>query len=154
MPKFVNHVRLSEGDRSSLLMLISKGAAPAKMILRANILLAADENSQQGRVNETEIAMRFHVSRQTVHNIRQQFSENGLEATVGRKKRDKPPIPAKITGDVEARIIAMSCNEPPKGRSKWTLRLLADKVIELQIVDSISYVSVGQVLKKTNSNRI
>jgi len=154
MPKFVNHVRLSEGDRSSLLMMISKGAAPAKMILRANILLATDENSQQGRVNETEIAMRFHVSRQTVHNVRQQFFEKGLEATVGRKKRDKPPIPAKITGDVEARIIAMSCNEPPPGRGKWTLRLLAEKVIELQIVDSISYVSVGQVLKKTNSNRI
>ena len=154
MPTIKNHVRLSEGDRSSLLRLVSRGVAPAKMILRANILLAANETNQQERVSETEISERFHVSRQTVHNVRQQFSANGLDAAVGRKKRDKPPIPAKITGDVEARIIAMSCSEPPLGRSKWTLRLLADKVIELQILDSISYVSVGQVLKKTNSNHI
>jgi hypothetical protein len=73
---------------------------------------------------------------------------------LAEKKRDIPPVPAKITGDVEARIIALSCNEPPEGRSKWTLRLLADKAVELEIIDSISYVSIGQVLKKTNSNHI
>lgn len=154
MPKIKNHVQLSEDERSTLLRLVSKGSAPAKTILHANILLAADENNQQGRSSEAEIAERFHVSRQTVHTVRQQYSENGLSTAVGRKKRDTPPVSAKITGDVEARIIAMSCNEPPPGRNNWTLRLLANRAVELEIIDSISYVSVGQILKKTSSNRI
>jgi len=101
-------------------------------------------------MKEAEIAQLFHVSQQTVHSIRQLYSEKGLDAAIGRKKRETPPVPAKITGDVEARIIALSCNEPPPGRSKWTLRLLADKAVELEIINSISYVAVGQLLKKTN----
>ena len=150
MPKIKNHVCLTDDERNTLLSLVSKGSSPAKMILHANILLAADENNIQGRTNEVAIAERFHVSKQTVHTVRQLYSEKGLKAAINRKKRDTPPVPAKITGDVEARIIAMSCSEPPQGRSKWTLRLLASKAVELEIVDSISYVAIGQVLKKTN----
>ena len=104
-------------------------------------------------MSEMEIAKIFRVSKQTVHTIRQQYSEQGLASAIGRKKRETPPVPAKITGDVEARIIALSCGEPPTGRSKWTLRLLADKVVELQILESVSFVAVGNVLKKTNSSR-
>lgn len=154
MPTIKFHVCLSANERTKLQNLVSKGSSTAKTIMHANILLAADENNLHGRKSEAEIAELFHVSRQTVHNVRQQYSEKGLTAAIGRKKRDTPPVPAKITGDVEARIIALSCNEPPEGRSKWTLRLLADKAVELEIIDRISYVSVGQVLKKTNSNRI
>jgi len=154
MPKVKNHVCLSSTERNRLQSLISKGAATAKSIMHANVLLAADENNTKGRMSEAEIAELMHVSKQTVHTIRQLYSEKGLDAAIGRKKRDTPPVPAKITGDVEARIIALSCNEPPSGRSKWTLRLLADKAVELEIIDSISYVAVGQLLKKTNSNRI
>ena len=150
MPKIRNHVSLTADERSTLLSLVSKGSAPVKMIMHANILLAADENGIQGRMSEVEIAECFHVSKQTVHTIRQRYSEKGLDEAIGRKKRDTPPVPAKITGDVEARIIAMSCSEPPHGRSRWTLRLLASKAVELEIVDSISHVAIGQVLKKTN----
>ncbi len=116
--------------------------------MHANVLLAADEISSKGQMREAEIAELLHVSKQTVHTIRQLYSEKGLDAALGRKKRETPPVPAKITGDVEARIIALSCNAPPQGRSKWALRLLADKAIELENIDSISHVAVGQLLKK------
>ena len=152
MPMVKNHVRLSATDRKKLQELISKGSATAKSIMHANILLATDENNPKGRMSETEAAEIFNVSKQTVHNIRQRYSEAGLDAAISRKKRDTPPIAAKITGDVEARIIALSCSAPPSGRSKWTLRLLADKAVELEIIESISYVAVGELLKKTNSN--
>lgn len=154
MPKVKNHVRLSSAERNRLESLISKGTATAKSIMHANVLLAADEISSKGQMREAEIAELLHVSKQTVHTIRQLYSEKGVDAALGRKKRDTPPVPAKITGDVEARIIALSCNAPPQGRSKWTLRLLADKAVELEIIDSISHVAVGQLLKKTNSNHI
>ncbi len=154
MPIIKNHVRLAANEQIDLQNLISKGSAPARMILHAHILLAADENSKHGRISEAEIAERFSTSRQTVHTVRRIYSQKGLTEAIGRKKRDTPPIPGKITGDVEARIIALSCSEPPQGRNKWTLRLLANKVIELEIIDSISHVAIGKVLKKTNSSLI
>ena len=121
--------------------------------MHAHVLLALDESSGKKR-SEHDVAAQFHVHFQTVHTVKKTFASQGLDAAIGRKPRTSPPVPAKITGDVEARIIALSCSEPPEGRTKWTLRLLADKVVELEIIDSISYVSVSQVLKKTNSNRI
>ncbi len=153
MPKSKNHVRLPEDERIALQSIVSKGSATARKIMHANVLLAADENGPEKQMSEMEIAKIFRVSKQTVHTIRQQYSEQGLASAIGRKKRETPPVPAKITGDVEARIIALSCGEPPTGRSKWTLRLLADKVVELQILESVSFVAVGNVLKKTNSSR-
>ena len=153
MPKSKNHVRLTVADRKALQEIVTKGSTTARTIMHANVLLAADEGSAKGRTSEAQIARLLHVSRQTVHSIRQQYSEHGLSSAVHRKKRETPPIPAKITGDVEARIIALSCSEPPQGRSRWTLRLLADKAVELEYIESISYVAVGNVLKKTSSNR-
>ena len=132
MPTIKNHVCLSADERKTLQSCISKGSAPARMILHASILLAADENSRRGRESEAEITELLHVSRQTVHTVRELYSEKGLDTAIGRKKRDTPPVPIKITGDVEARIIALSCSEPPQGRGKWTLRLLANKVVELE----------------------
>lgn len=148
MPKIKYHVRLSEEDRTTLLDLVSKGSASARSIMRANVLLAADENSSSGRKNEIEIAELFHVNKQTVHTIRKQYSEKGLDAVISRKKRETPPVEPKITGEVEAKIIALSCSTPPTGRAKWSLRLLADKAVELQYVDSISHEAVGRLLKK------
>jgi len=150
MPMKKYHVCLTADERKKLHNIVSKGTSPAKMIMHANILLAADENNNIGKKkSEIEIAEIYNVSKQTVHNIRKLCSEQGLVKALGRKKRKTPPVPPKITGDVEARIIALSCSEPPKGRAKWTLRLLADKVVELEILDSISYVTVRKVLKKT-----
>ena len=96
---------------------------------------------------ETEIAELYNVHQQTVHTIRKEYSQKGLEATVFRKKRETPPVAPKITGDVEAKIIALSCSTPPSGRSKWSLRLLAGKSVELQYVESISHEAVGRLLK-------
>jgi transposase len=148
MPKIKNHVCLSADERNTLQNLISKGSGTAKSIMHANILLAADENYTSVRKSEAEISELFHVSKQTVHTIRQLYSEKGLDAAVDRKKRDTPPVAPKIIGEVEAKIIALCCSTPPAGRAKWSLRLLADKAVELQYIDSISHEAVGRLLKK------
>ena len=148
MPKVKYRVRLTKKERSTLLDIVSKGSASARTIMRANVLLAADENNPKGKKSETEIAEIYNVHQQTVHTIRKEYSQNGLEATVSRKKRETPPVAPKITGDVEAKIIALSCSSPPPGRSKWSLRLLADKSVELHYVESISHEAVGRLLKK------
>jgi transposase-like protein len=83
-----------------------------------NVLLTADENSHDGQKSEAEIAKLFHVNRQSVHSIRKQYAEKGLTATIGRKKRETPPVETKITREVEAKIIALSCSSPPVGRSR------------------------------------
>jgi len=148
MPKIKYRVRLSPDERRTLMDLVSKGSASAKAIMHANVLLAADENSDGGHLSEAEIAERYHVNQQTVHTIRQRYAEKGLDAAIGRKKRETPPVEPKITGDVEAKIIALCCGASPTGRSKWTLRLLADKAVELQYIDSISHEAVRRLLKK------
>ncbi len=148
MPKIRFHVHLSEDERKTLLKIISKGTASAKSIMHANVLLAADENAEGGKKSEAEIAELFHVNRRTVHIIREQYSDHGLKVALGRKKRETPPVAPKLTGEVEAKIIALSCSAPPSGCSRWTLRLLADKAVELQYIDSVSHVAVGQLLKK------
>ena len=149
MPVIKYRVNLTDSERFELKELISKGSASAKMIMHANVLLEADEGVGKKK-KEQEIAKQFRVNKQTVHTIRKTYATKGLAAAIGRKQRNSPPVIPKITGDVEARIIAISCGTPPEGFDKWTVRLLADKVIELQIINSISYVSVHRLLKKTN----
>lgn len=120
--------------------------------MHANVLLTADENSTSGRKSEVDITALFHVNQQTVHTTRKRYSEKGLDAAIGRKKRETPPVEAKITSEVEARIIALSCSTPPTGRSRWSLRLLADKAVELHYIDSISHEAVGCLLKKRTAS--
>lgn len=86
--------------------------------------------------------------------VRSSYCEKGLEATINRKKRETPPVPAKVTGEVEAHVVALACSEPPEGYSKWTLRQLADKTVELGYIDSISHVTISTILKKMNLSRI
>lgn len=148
LPKVRYHVRLSDEERKALLKIISKGSASAKTIMHANVLLAADESAEGGKKSEAEIAQLFHVHQRTVHTIRQQYSEHGLQVALARKKRETPPVAPKITGEVEAKIIALSCSSPPPGRSRWSLRLLADKAVELHYIDDISHEAVGRLLKK------
>lgn len=148
MPKAKYRVRLSPEERNVLIELISKGSAPARAIMHANVLLATDERGGGERISEAEIAKRLHVNQQTVHAIRQRYAEKGLDAAITRKERTTPPVAPKITGDVEAKIIALSCSAPPTSRAKWSLRLLADRAVELQYIDSISHEAVGRLLKK------
>jgi hypothetical protein len=153
MPKKKYIVAFNDAERCELRKITKEGVNPARTILRANILLMSDANSgKKHSVKETACALGTTTT--TVQNVKASCCERGLEATLKRKRREAPPVPAKITGDVEAKIIAMRCTDPPEGHARWTLRLLADKAVELEIIDAISHVSVGNILKKTNSNRI
>lgn len=153
MPKVSYVVNLSDAERVKLLKITNKGTAAAKRILHANILLALDENNAN-KASAPVIGERFHVHRQTVQTIRKNYATKGLEAALDRKQRSKPPIDPKLTGDVEARIIALCCSNPPAGYQRWTLRLAAEEAIKLEIVESISHMSVGRILKKTNLSLI
>lgn len=140
-------VFLNPYHRTELEGIIKRGKHSATTIKRANILLDLDET--MGNVGkQEEIAARFKTSTSTVYNVSRQFVQKGLEAVLYRKKRETPPTQPIATGDIEARIIALACSEPPKGRSRWTLRLLEEKVVELKIVDAISDNTIGRLLKK------
>ncbi len=153
MPSFKYVIELSEQDKAELIDIVTKGKSPARTILRANILLASDRRSEK-YMTVSEISKAYHTTSTTVQNVRTSYCEKGLEATINRKKRETPPIPAKVTGEVEAQVIALACGKPPEGYSKWTLRLLADKTVELGYIDSISHVTVSTILKKTNLSLI
>ena len=147
MPSVKYVIELTDADRKTLSDIVSKGQSPAKLILRANILLASDKNNKK-HMTVAEIANAFNTTPTTVQNVRTSYANNGLEATINRKKRETPPVPPKVTGDVEAHIIALACGEPPEGYSRWTVRLLADKCVELNYAESISHMTVSRVLKK------
>ena len=151
MPSVKYIIELSDADRKTLQDIVAKGKSPAKAILRANILLASDRNNKK-HMTVAEIANAYHTTPTTVQNVRTSYANNGLEATIKRKKRETPPVPPKVTGEVEAHIIALACGDPPEGYSKWTLRLLAEKCVELNYAESLSHVTVSRVLKKTNFN--
>ena len=150
MPAKKYVVRLTEEERETLKAIISKGASPAYRIKHAHILLKADADG--GNWPDERIVDAFECHRNTVENVRKRFVEQGLETALERKKRLTPPRERIIDGDQEAKIIALSRTEPPAGRAKWSLRLLADKLVELKVVESISHMTVQRVLKKTNSS--
>ncbi len=148
MPKNKYPIRLSVEERELLRALVSKGTSPARSIRRAHILLLADEHRPGGKMKDNAIADQLHVHVNTILNIRKTYMKQDLQAVIQRKKRITPPVPPKVTGELEAKIIALSCSEPPTGRTRWTLRLLADKAVELQYIESISYDTVDRILKK------
>ena len=142
-------IELSAEEKAKLTEIVTKGNRPARTILRANILLASDRQSEK-YMTVSEISRVYHTTPTTVQNVRASYCGKGLEATLQRKKRETPPVPAKITGEVEAHVVALSCGEPPEGYSKWTLRLLANRTVELGYIDSISHTTIAAILKKTN----
>jgi hypothetical protein len=141
-------VRLDDAERGSLTELIRKGKAAAYKIKHANILLKVDANGPAWSDEKTADAFGCHAN--TVRNVRQRLVEQGLDAALDRKKQEHPSREKIFDGKKEARLIATSCSEPPEGRSTWTLQLLADRMVELEIVDSVSATTVGRTLKKTN----
>jgi len=141
-------VRLTREERKQLENLIAKGKAAAYRILHAHILLKADANGPAWP--DAKIAEAFSVHANTPRNIRQRLVEQGLEAALNRKKRALPPREKILDGEKEARLIALSCSKPPSGRTRWSLHLLADTMVELKIVEAISHETVRQALKKTN----
>ena len=149
MPTTKYIIELTETERRHLTDIVKKGNSSARTILRANILLASDRGNKN-HMTVAEISSAFNTTPTTVQNVRTSYVNNGLEATINRKRRETPPVPAKVTGDIEAHIIALACGAPPEGYSRWSVRLLAEKCVELNYIDSISHMTVYRVLKKTN----
>lgn len=140
-------VRLTCDERKMLLELIKKGSASKEKLNRARILLKCDCGEEGENWTDDKIAEAFYVTERTVFNVRQSLVEEGLDKALNRipQKKRKNRI---IQGEEEAYLVALSCTEPPKGHCKWTLRLLADKMVELEYVDSVSHVTIGDALKK------
>lgn len=141
-------VRLTSAERDQLAALVKKGKAEAYRIKHANILLAIDADGPKW--SDSKAAKAFGCHEITVRNIRQRLVVGGMIAALDRKKQDQPSREKILDGEKEARLIALGCSEPPKGSARWTLHLLADKLVELEIVDAISYETVRRTLKKTN----
>jgi hypothetical protein len=150
--KFV--VELDASERLRLGALISKGKAPAKTILKARILLKADQGSSGDAWTDDEICAALDTNVTMVSRVRQKLVEEGLDAALTRKKRTTPPVAPIFDGEAQARLIALACSTPPEGHARWTIRLLAEHVVERRIVDAAHFNTVGRALKKTTSSRI
>jgi transposase len=146
MEKYI--VRLMQDEQENLLSLISKGKASARKLTHARILLATDENTGNRQADEV-IAKLLRVSNKTVHRVRKNFVDNGIDGALERKPHSAKK-PRKIQGIEEAHLIALCCSSAPEGRCRWTLKLLADKLVSMEIVDSVSAQTVGRILKKMN----
>jgi transposase len=145
-------VTLSPAEREQLRTLISSGTAPAQKLVHARILRKADTPPGEHGLFDVDIAAAVETSVHTVERVRRQFVEEGLEAALV-PKLPTAPRPTKLDGRGEAQLIAAACSPPPGERARWTLQLLADRLVELQVVESISYETVRRTLKKTSSSR-
>ncbi len=143
-------VTLEAEERQLLHDLIAAGQAAARKLAHARILLKADAADGGPAWPDRRIADALEVSTDTVGRVRQRFVELGLDAALDRKRRERPPREIKLDGRAEARLIALACSTPPGGRAVWTMQLLADKLVELEVVDSISDETVRLALKKTS----
>jgi transposase len=141
-------VTLTTEERQQLQSLITTGKGAAKKLTHARILLKADATEGGPGWDDQRIAEATEVSSDTVARVRQRFVEQGLEAALARKKQDRPSRERKLDGRAEARLIALACSAPPDGRKEWTMKLLADRLVELEVVDTLSDETVRRVLKK------
>jgi transposase len=148
MKKYI--VTLTEEERAGLEQLVRTGKAAAYKITHARILLMADSSEGGPACTDGQIADALLVGTATVERLRQRFVEEGLDAALCRKKQARPSRERTFDGAAEARLIALACSQPPEGRACWTLRLLAEKLVELEVVDSVSHETVRQALKKTS----
>lgn len=148
-------IRLTEEEQLYLHSVVKSGVHPAKEITRARVLLMLDRTGKTDHVRYNRTAEYAGITVQAVYNMRDEYLANqDVKSYLKRKKRETPPVPAKVDGKVEAQIVALACSEAPEGHSRWTLRLLAERIVDLKIVDSISYVRVQQILKKRNISLI
>ena len=145
-------VTLTESERGDLRRLVSVGKSAARKLVRARILLLADQAEGGPAKSDPEIVEALGCGRASVERIRKQFVEDGLEAVLDPKPSLRI-FARKIDGKAEAHLIALACSAAPEGRSQWTLRLLSDRMVVLGYVDSVSHETVRRVLKKTNSSR-
>ena len=152
MPKVKYRFVLTQEEREKLKAIVSKGRHNAQKVLNALILLNCDENAPTPRtLREVDVADVLKISAMKLHRVKQRFVDEGLQIALNGHKGQRT-YEKKADGEFEAHLIALSCSEPPPGHVRWSLRLLADKVVELQYADSMSYETVRRVLKKTNSS--
>jgi len=144
-------VSLTEAQRQQLKNLIAAGTAPARKLTHARILLKADQSPEGPGWVDERVAEAVETSQPTVARVRKQYSEEGLEAALNRRPPNRV-YHRKLDGEQEARLLALACSEPPRGQARWSLRLLADKLVELEIVEEVSYQTVRRTLKKTLSS--
>jgi len=142
-------VTLTESERVDLRKLVSVGKAAAQKLVRARILLLADQSEGGSSKSDPEIVEALGCGRASVERVRKQFVEDGLDAVLSPKPSQRV-FERKIDGKAEAHLIALACGSPPEGRSRWTLRLLSDQMVVLEHVESVSFETVRRVLKKTN----
>ena len=145
-------VKLSEAERAQLHTLIGQGVASASKLAHARILLKANQGEAGPGWTDAAIAAALEVHPATVARVRQEYVRAGLVAALDRKPPDRE-YRRKLDGEQEAHLVALTCGEPPDGQKRWTLRLLAEQLVALEVVDTVSYETVRQTLKQTNSNR-
>jgi len=143
-------VTLTPEERSELEAVTRNGKTRAKRFLYARVLLLCDAGPEGPSWTVADTAEALGVTPRTIEHLKKRFVEEGLEAALSRKQAEKPPREVIFGGEFEARLIALACSEPPKGRGRWTVRLLADKAVELELAPSVSHMTVQRVLKKTN----
>ncbi len=147
-------VRLGCEERDQLEALIRKGKSPAQRLMKARILLKADVSEAGEGWSDSRIIKALETSPSMVYRVRKQLVEEGFEAVLRRRERATPAVARIFDGEKEAKLIALACSKPPKGRARWTLRLLENKVVELKIAERASDSTIGRVLKKTLSSPI
>ena len=146
-----NAILLNEEQRQALEKFANTGTHNVHLVTRAKTVLALDRTNKKDHLRITRVCEQVGLSRQAVYDIRTAFlAANSVAEFLTRKKRETPPITPKVTGEVEAHIIAIACSEPPNGCARWTLRLISKKVVELNIIDQLSYKTVQRLLKKRN----
>ena len=150
MPRIRYKVTLTRQERQMLGEITTRGRHSSQKMLNALILLRCDEGQyQKGKMTNQAIADLLPVSMKKIDRVKRRFVEQGLEAALDKRKAERSHT-RKADGDVEAHLVALSCSKPPSGHARWSLRLLADRMVELQYVDTISYETVRRVLKKTS----
>ena len=142
-------IKLTENEVEELMGIINKGMHTSQTFRTAYILLNCDEGMYSEKVTNEQISKVLKIGMRTIDRVKKKFIEDGFEACLERRPTTRV-YETKTDGDVEAKLVTLCCSEPPKGFAKWSLRLLADKMVELNYVESISHVTVGSILKKTN----
>jgi hypothetical protein len=143
-------VRLEAGERERLEQLVRVGKVAAYRVRHANVLLGVDESDAGPKLTDVDAARAFNVSVRSVESLRQRWVEEGLDAALDRKKQVRPSVEPMFDGEKEAQLIAIACGPKPQGRARWTLELLADRVVALNIVERCSPATVCRTLKKTS----
>jgi transposase len=143
-------VTLTSEERKELETMTRRGKTHARRFIHARALLLCDAGADGPAWNVSDVATALGATSRTIEHLKKRFVEDGLEAALERKPREKPPQEVTFDGAFEARLIALACSDTPEGRRRWTVRLLADKAVELKFAESVSHMTVQRVLKKTN----